>query len=63
MDELAMMMQRGGNESGKAFTSPLDTLNPDMLGTHRRAREVVVLADPVSWSINNAPVNAPGSTS
>ena len=33
------------------------------MGNHRRARETVVLADPVSWSINNAAVNQPGSTS
>ena len=63
MDELAMMMQRGGQESGKAYRSPMDALNPEMMGNHRRARETVVLADPVSWSINNAAVNHPGSTS
>lgn len=41
----------------------MEALNPDMTGNHRRAREVIVLADPVSWSINNAAVNAPGTTS
>ena len=39
------------------------SLNPDMMGNHRRARETVILADPVSWSINNVAENAPGSTS
>ena len=34
-----------------------------MLGQQKRAREYIILSDPVSWSLNNLAESLPGSTS
>lgn len=64
MDELVKQMQKSSSlESGSSLARLIDSQNPEMLGSQKRAREYVVLSDAVSWSIANSNANAPGSTS
>jgi hypothetical protein len=45
MDVLAMQMERAQLESGSTFSSLIETQNPTMLGSQKRARQYVVLSD------------------
>lgn len=58
-----MQMEKASLESGSSFSSLIDTQNPTMLGSQKRARQYIVLTDAVSWSLTNSNANAPGSTS